>query len=338
MTKEHPRKKVTVACTNCKKTKTKCDGNDPCAKCVNKKLSCLYVAPVKNRGPTPKLKDSCQERENLRKKGQFQRIQPKPLLNVEVNTIASIATSNAERNSHEANFNAMNNFLQSPGIALPGIIKPTGQTSSTTLRMEQNTNDTNRFQQYEVESNENFYLTSVTTCSPLVDPPIEPSHFFNAPSNIEFSSSSLPLPYISSSSLPYTLPSSGTSPLIMFNKNKRANELTFPEELFFSNYDNLISDDIYSLQAETYSGIDSNSTVNMNTVLVPMNVAIANINTYADIYNVAYANVGAKMSDASLVNAGSTDVNVIPKAYGSINSNIPANAIFWISGDPSDEH
>ncbi|CAG8635442.1 10257_t:CDS:2, partial [Acaulospora morrowiae] len=320
MTKEHPRKKVTVACTNCKKTKTKCDGNDPCAKCVNKNLSCLYVAPAKNRGPTPKSKDSCQEREKLRKKGQFQRIQPKPLLNVEVNTFASIATSNAERNSHEVNFNAVNNFLQSPGIALPDIIKPIGQTSSTTLKMEQDTNDTNHFQQY-VENNENFYLTSMTTCSPLVDPPIEPSHFFYAPSNnIEFSSS-----------LPYTLPFSGTSPLIMFNKNKRANELTFPEELFFSNYDNLISDDIYSLQAETYSGIDSNSTVNMNTVLVPMNVAIANINTYADIYNVAYANVGAKMSDASLVNAGSTDVNVIPKAYGSINSNIPANAIFWIS-------
>ncbi|CAG8675075.1 561_t:CDS:2, partial [Acaulospora morrowiae] len=283
--------------------------------------------------PTPKsAKDSFRERSRLRKKGQFQRIQPKPLVNVGVNTIASNLINDAERNS-QTKFNAGNDFLRSPETSSPDITEYPTQLSQNPLSMEQENNDLTRFQRYGM-NNDHLYLANMTTCS-LIDPPIVPSHIVHTPTNIEFPSSPTSLPCVSSSSLPYNLPFSGTSSLIMFSKNKQTDDLTqnttFPEELFFSNCDDLISDDFCSLPTGIYSEIDSNSTVNMNAdtfmnaVLLPMNVA--------DIYNVENTN-----DVVSPMNTVPTNINVNANIYDTINSNI-TNAIFWMSGDPRDnEH
>ncbi|CAG8449370.1 5677_t:CDS:1, partial [Acaulospora colombiana] len=142
---------------------------------------------------------------------------------------------------------------------------------------------------------------------------------------------SLSLPHVSSSSLSY-LPFSETSSLIFLNKNKQTDGLnqnaTSHADLFPSNYDNLISGDFYSLPAGVCSEFDSNSTVNVNAVLIP--IAITNVNSNADICGVTNANASTKMNVVAPMNLASTDMNV----YDTINSNITTNAIFWMSSSP----
>lgn len=52
---EFNRKYVSEACIECKKKHTKCDGNNPCSRCVNKQLTCTFPvnSEKKRRGPTP---------------------------------------------------------------------------------------------------------------------------------------------------------------------------------------------------------------------------------------------------------------------------------------------
>ncbi|CAG8574765.1 6987_t:CDS:2 [Diversispora eburnea] len=104
MPKQQLRKNVINACTNCKKTKTKCDGEEQCARCADKKLECTYILPVKSRGPTPKSVKNARQISNLRRNGQFRPIKPKPITTNNV----TIASQNVTIN------NSGNNLLQIP--------------------------------------------------------------------------------------------------------------------------------------------------------------------------------------------------------------------------------
>ncbi|KAI8096273.1 uncharacterized protein BX664DRAFT_323523 [Halteromyces radiatus] len=42
------RLKVVIACTECRRRKTKCDGNEPCASCTKAKVECTYVPSKTN--------------------------------------------------------------------------------------------------------------------------------------------------------------------------------------------------------------------------------------------------------------------------------------------------
>ncbi|CAG8694068.1 21798_t:CDS:1 [Cetraspora pellucida] len=45
---------VTLACTSCRDKKEKCSGEEVCANCKRHNRKCIYVQPIKKRGPKPK--------------------------------------------------------------------------------------------------------------------------------------------------------------------------------------------------------------------------------------------------------------------------------------------
>ncbi|CAG8540593.1 29147_t:CDS:1 [Racocetra persica] len=45
---------VTLACTSCRDKKEKCSGEKVCANCKRHNRECIYVQPIKKRGPKPK--------------------------------------------------------------------------------------------------------------------------------------------------------------------------------------------------------------------------------------------------------------------------------------------
>lgn len=45
---------VTLACTSCRDKKEKCSGEEVCANCKRHNRECIYIQPIKKRGPKPK--------------------------------------------------------------------------------------------------------------------------------------------------------------------------------------------------------------------------------------------------------------------------------------------
>ncbi|KAL4931502.1 uncharacterized protein BDV17DRAFT_301764 [Aspergillus undulatus] len=56
---------VKVACLACRSSRTRCDGQDPCANCLSKKRKCSYL-PSKRGGPRKKKKHSLPAEDNVR--------------------------------------------------------------------------------------------------------------------------------------------------------------------------------------------------------------------------------------------------------------------------------